>query len=1852
MKRFYLLKFAILSLILSGVNTNVFAQLTQTFTYSGGCPVQTYSVQAGVFSVAIDMSGAKGGNDNFGSNIGGFGGRVVCTLATSPGQIINVVVGGAGNNGAPCCTSGGGGFGGCNGGAQGSTVSYYGGGGGGATDIRVGGTALTNRVAVAGGGGGAGYNCSTGTTGGAGGGAATAGSGSYCSSANTGYCGQGATQTAPGSGGTYCWCPTGAAGAGASGGTGSGYGAGGGGGGYFGGGGSSYYGGGGGGSSYTDPSITGVTHTQGYNSTGNGQAVLTGICTPPVAGVISGPSSICGLGVNIPLSYTGSAGGNWSSTNPATVTVSNTGVMTSLGGGTAVINYSLSYACGSPVTGSLTVTVNPTPAATTPAGATVCSGATTALINSGGGTWSVSNPFITSIGVSSGIVTGINPGTASVTYTLPTGCSTVSPITVLPSPSGIVGTTAVCVGQCTTLSSATAGGTWTSVSPAVATAGATTGSVCGVAGGSSTTIRYTIANGCFSSSPITVNALPTASTLTVTGSGHYCAGGSGQHIGISGASSGVNYQLYRGSTTFGSVLPGATGAIDFGAVTAVGTYTAVATNATSGCTRNVTGSVAIAIDPLPIAYTLSFTGGGAYCAGTAGQDLILSNTQTGILYQLYVDGVATGAPVLGTGSFYNFGTFGTEGVYTVLGFDAGTGCSMWMTGAPRLRMNTAPAVHNVTGGGDYCPYGSGKHIGLDYSDPGISYQIFYGSTPGVSVSGSSASLDFGSLTAAGTYTVSATNTTTGCKADMTGDATITIDPLPTSYAMGVGGNYCSGGTGADVNLTISDFNVDYQLYLAGTAVGSPQPGNGGLLDFGLQTGAGSYTVVGQDATTGCVANMLGTAAVSIDPLPTQYLLSTGATTSYCSGAAGLDLTLNFSDIGINYELFLNGVSTGTVLAGLGAVLDFGMQTAAGTYSVMATNGTTGCMNSMLGSPTITINALPTVYNVTGGGAYCAGGTGRHVGLDFSSIGVTYQLVRGATPVGSPLAGSSSGLDFGVQTAAGAYTIIATNATSGCTNTMSGTANITISTPPISYLTTSATSSYCAGGTGVDVQVTGSETGIRYELFMGGVSTGTTLNGTGAPIDFGNQINAGIYTVVGSDAVSGCVTNMAGAPSISINPLPTSFNVNGGGNYCAGGTGSHVGLNSSTRGVSYQLMVGAGTAGSPIAGTGAALDFGAQTVSGNYTIVASNVTTTCANLMNGTATIGINPAPTPYLVNGGGTYCAGGTGFHVGLNNSASGINYQLYNGSSAVGGMVSGSSGSALDFGIMTAGGTYMVVGTDIATGCTGAMTGTTAITVNALPVTYTVYGGGRYCAGGAGLPVNLSGSATGVNYQLYNGATPVGSALPGTGSMLDFGLHTGAGTYMIVATDAATTCAANMAATAPIVVNPLPVAHTVTGGGDFCAGGAGVHVGLNLSEFGFNYQLYNGSTAVGTPMGGAGMALDFGLQTMAGTYRIVATNTTTSCINNMTSTATVVVNPTVTPAVTIGGGTTVCNGAMASLTATTVNGGTAPTYQWRVNGVLSGTSSSFSYMPATGDIVTAKLTSNATCASPAIVSVNTSIAVQPNLTPIATIMSDAGTRVCQGNPVTFTAALSNEGTAPGYLWLKNSVPAATTATYTYVPVNGDVVELLMSSSYICRTSDTVFSNTQLMTVDRVTVPTVGIVATPGVIAAPGQTITLKAVVTNGGTDPVFQWFRNGVAIPGANDQIFSSNTFNNQDSISCEVTSSGACGGNTTFNAVTITLRNLGVNAVTTTGADFSVMPNPNNGSFIVKGKLAAGNEDVTLEVSNMLGQVVYRNKVVAQNGSINEKVQLSSVANGMYILNVRSGNESSVYHVVVEQK
>lgn len=1352
----------------------------------------------------------------------------------------------------------------------------------------------------------------------------------------------------------------------------------------------------------------------------------------------------------------------------------------------------------------------------------------------------------------------------------------------------------------------------------------------------------------FGSATVAINPLPVA--YTVTGGGSYCAGGAGVSVGLGGSATGISYQLYNGTSPVGTPVAGNNSAISFGLQPLAGVYSVAAVNSTTTCVSNMTGTVSVVINPLPVAYTI--TGGGGYCAGGAGVHLGLSNSTAGISYQLFNGAAASGSPVVSAGGAIDFGLRTTAGTYSVVATDPVTLCTKNMNGTTVVIINALPVVYDVTGGGTYCAGGPGFHVGLNGSDPGVSYQLYKGSfTVGTPVAGTGAALDFGVMTAPGSYSVAAVNGITSCSSNMNGSATVIMNALPVVYTMTGGGNYCAGGAGMHVVLNGSETGVNYQLYYGAATSGSAVAGTGSAIDFGAFTTAGNYSVVATSSSS-CVSNMSGVTSIGINALPAVFTVTGGG--SYCAGGMGVAVGLSGSSVGVNYQLYTGTTATGTPVAGTGSAFDFGTFTSAGTYTVFASNSTTACVMNMSGSKSVIINAVPAVYAITGGGSYCNGGTGITLGTTGSENGISYQLYNGAAVVAT-LGGTGSILSFGAQSAAGTYTVRATNTGTGCFSNMTGTSSVSVNSAPAPFTVYGAGSSYCAGGIGVDILMTGSTPGISYQLFNGTVPAGSAIAGIGGTLNFGYKTAAGNYSAVATDATTGCVSNMPGIATVIINPLPAAFVVTGGGSYCTGGNGVHVGLSGSAVGVNYQLYNGTTVSGTPLAGNGGALDFGLKTTGGIYTVVATNATTGCVTNMSGSVSVTINLAPASFAVSGGGSYCEGGTGMHVGLTGSATSVAYQLYNGAALVGAAVSG-TGSLLDFGLQATAGTYTVAARDIVSGCTNTMGGSAVISTNPLPALYAMTGGGSYCIGGNGVHLGLANSASGVSYQLYFGTSSLGTPVAGTGAPLDFGLFTSAGTYTVRATNPATGCTRAMPGSTVVIINSLPDAYTVSGGGSYCDGGSGVTIGMTNSATGVSYQLYNGTIASGTSVAGTGGAIGFGLRTAIGTYTVVATNNSTACSMNMTGSASVSVNPLITASVTVtsGSGTTVCAGTPVTFTADAVNGGTSPAYKWFVNGAFSGaTAATFNYIPANGDLIRGMLISSATCATPDTVSAAVAMVVNANVTPSVTINSGSGDTVCAGTVVTFTPSPVNGGSTPAYVWTKNGMNVGSGDTYTVLPANGDNIVCKLTSNANCLLAPVAVSNTVTMTVDAPIVPSVEIVANPGTVIAAGQDVTFTAHVTNGGLLPLYQWYVNGVAVPGAVTSGFMWSNLANNDSVTCSVTGSSHCGGLVSFNTVIMTVKSVGVVNVHPANMDVQLVPNPNKGEFILKGALgSAVNEDIFVEVTDMIGQVVYKSTISAKGGNINERINLgSNLANGMYLLNLRSEKENKVFHMVVEQ-
>jgi PKD repeat protein len=150
-----------------------------------------------------------------------------------------------------------------------------------------------------------------------------------------------------------------------------------------------------------------------------------------------------------------------------------------------------------------------------------------------------------------------------------------------------------------------------------------------------------------------------------------------------------------------------------------------------------------------------------------------------------------------------------------------------------ITIHPDPTAYIVTGGGAYCAQGgTGSPVGLDDSETGVDYTLYFnGSVTTNVVSGTGSAISFGDQTGAGDYTVSAVNVNAGCDNMMTGTATVTIDPeLPYVPEDPIGPDHVwSGATPtSDYSTTGGTYATSYSWELtpvdAGTITGNTTTG--------------------------------------------------------------------------------------------------------------------------------------------------------------------------------------------------------------------------------------------------------------------------------------------------------------------------------------------------------------------------------------------------------------------------------------------------------------------------------------------------------------------------------------------------------------------------------------------------------------------------------------------------------------------------------------------------------------------------------------------------------------------------------------------------------------------------------------------------------------------------------------------------------------------------------------------------------------------------------------------------------------------------------------------------------------------
>ncbi|MBS1773882.1 MAG: T9SS type A sorting domain-containing protein [Bacteroidetes bacterium] len=235
-------------------------------------------------------------------------------------------------------------------------------------------------------------------------------------------------------------------------------------------------------------------------------------------------------------------------------------------------------------------------------------------------------------------------------------------------------------------------------------------------------------------------------------------------------------------------------------------------------------------------------------------------------------------------------------------------------------------------------------------------------------------------------------------------------------------------------------------------------------------------------------------------------------------------------------------------------------------------------------------------------------------------------------------------------------------------------------------------------------------------------------------------------------------------------------------------------------------------------------------------------------------------------------------------------------------------------------------------------------------------------------------------------------------------------------------------------------------------------------------------------------------------------------------------------------------------------------------------------------------------------------------------------TTVCNGQTLTLRAAGGSN-----YLW---SVVSGTLGSLSCSTCINPVASPTTTTKYALKSSIASCNNYyDTITVNVVSsmTPSIAITANPAGTIQFGTNVSFAAT-GNGCGNPTYIWKVNGVTV--GTGLSYNSKTLHNNDKVTCDLQCADNCANPNKVTSAAINMS-VGINELETKNV-FYVVPNPNNGYFTLQGKVI-DNQPISVEITNMVGQIVYKGRLTPANGYINNEIKLD-VLNGVYIL--RAGN------------
>lgn len=900
------------------------------------------------------------------------------------------------------------------------------------------------------------------------------------------------------------------------------------------------------------------------------------------------------------------SGGNISITVPANVTPS------TYGGSLTVSNGS----CTSSSIGVNITIKTPANAGTITGVTPVCVGGTETYTSNGssGGTWSSDNNATASVNSSSGAVTGVNPGTTNINYTVTngsSGCQAVATksVTVTNSPSITLGTAPTICSGITTASvsytattgspdkysiiwgGAAAGAGFANVTNATLPFSPISVAVPAGAGANTYTGFLFVSSGNCVGNPATITVNVTGKpTITLGSNPSVCPGVTTALLPYSATTGSPNqysitWDVAATGQGFADVSNASLAASNISLVVpanaAANTYSGTLTVKNASCTSN-TYNISVTVNAPPAVDVIN--GGSTMCVGEI--DNFTNNTIGGV----WSSDNASVATVSGTGTVEGIAAGNTTIRYTVL--DRSSGCSTVVTkaitvnGLPDIVMGANPSIcSGITTA--QLPFsgtsGSPNQYSIIWS--GAAATAGFTDVFGVTLSGSPIYISVPSNAAANNYTGMLTVTNGTC---VSLDKPVSVNVLATpTITLGNNPSVCTGTTTASLPFSATTGSPNQYSVIWNTAAStagfvdaSNATLSGGAINLAVPSNAATGTYTGtltvRNSSIGCISTDY-TVSVTVVGIPTitlggtpsicpgttvalhPYTATTAAPTTYSITWSGAAAGAGFTNV-VDAALPANDISI-TVPSGAGAGSYLGFITVSNGTCTSGGGPLQAIGVNVQAAPTITLGADPSV---------CAGVTTASLPYTATTGGPNQYSITwnsAATTAGfiNVTNGSLSPSPISITVPAGAApatysgTLTVRNSSTGC---VSGTYNTTVSVIGNPTITLGGTPSVCSGATTALHPYTGTTSSpTTYSITWGSTASGAGFtNVTNAALPASNislAVPAGATagTYVGAITVSNsgnCTSGGGPLQSISVTVTTTpTITLGSNPSVCAG-----------------------------------------------------------------------------------------------------------------------------------------------------------------------------------------------------------------------------------------------------------------------------------------------------------------------------------------------------------------------------------------------------------------------------------------------------------------------------------------------------------------------------------------------------------------------------------------------------------------------------------------------------------------------------------------------------------------------------